>query len=279
MPELKSVAVIGCGLIGGSLLRALCERAPALRLLAFDSRPDTRALVRESLGIETSAAPDDSLRQVDLVVLAVPVDVLLTILPSVASLLDGSDAVLTDVGGIKQPINALAASLGRDVAFVGGHPMAGRERGGFGSADAMLFRNRAVAISPLDDTPEHAVALVEALWRLVRARTLRCTAREHDRAVAHVSHVPHLIAASLALVAGRGGELSRELAAGGFRDTTRMAEDPTVRHAATRNEFVPAIARAVADELRRLAEKIEQGQDPGALLDEAATARKTIVRD
>lgn len=279
MPDLKSVAVIGCGLIGGSLLLALRERAPSLRLLACDSHPATRTRIRDELGIDALPSPDESLRNVDLVVLAVPVDVLLEMLPKVASLLDGSDAVITDVGGIKQPINELAASLGRDVTFVGGHPMAGRERGGFESADAMLFRDRAVAISPLDDTPEHAVVLVESLWRSVGARTLRCTAEEHDRAVAYVSHVPHLVAASLVRVAGRGGELARSLAAGGFRDTTRMAEDPTVRHAATRNAFVPAVARAVADELRELAERIEGGEDVGALLDEAAKYRKAIIRN
>lgn len=309
--EVKSVAVIGCGLTGGSLLLALRERAPDLRLVACDSDGETRERIRAALGIATLERPDESLRDVDVVVLATPVHVLLDQLPEVAALLDGSEAILTDVGGIKGPVHHLAQSLDVSLTFVGGHPMAGRERGGFESALPTLFDGRVTAICPLESwgdevmdgdgrdgapqaaavpappsfvlpttrvkSTEESIRRVESMWRLVGSRTIRCTAPDHDRAVAYVSHVPHLVAASMATVASRGGELARNLAAGGFRDTTRMAEDPTVRHAAIRNADVPSVAMEVARELRLLAARIEAGDPVDVLLNEAAAARRRIV--
>lgn len=275
-PLPRRVAVVGCGLIGGSLLRAL-RAAGIPELLAVDRDAATRALVAASLGIAVHERPDAALRDCDVVVLALPVGALLESLAPVGSLLAGSAAVLTDVGGVKEPVlRAAAHALPPAVPFVGGHPMAGKEKGGFDHSDAELFRARTVALCPGPSAAPAAVERVRALWLAVGARTVLCTPEAHDRAVARVSHVPHLVASVLARVAASGGELAGQLAAGGLRDSTRVAEDPTIRQALTRNPHVAEVARTVADELRRLAERIEEGDSIDALLDEGAAARRRL---
>lgn len=269
------VAIVGCGLIGGSLLRALRQRSPTLRLLAIDPDPATRQAI-DALGMETRPAPDSSLAKMALIVLATPLPRLLAQLGELDALLGAPGPIVTDVAGVKAPVLAAAARSLTHAPFVGAHPMAGSERRGFGAADPALFVDRAVAICAGPGADEAATEAVEALWKLVGARTIRCTAEAHDRAVARVSHLPHLVAAALARVAGRGDDLARALAGPGLRDTTRVAGDETIRPALASNPAVAALAREVADELRALAEALDRGESVEATLADAAAARRRL---
>src|SRR5207244_2996061 len=140
-------------------------------------------------------------------------------------------AVVTDVGSTKAGIARVADRLtaGRALAFVGSHPMAGSERSGYGVARADLFRSATVVVTPTDRTEPHAVKAVAGFWEALGARVSALDPETHDQAVAAISHLPHLVAYALVDGAARFGPTALELAARGFKDTTRIAaSDPDV---------------------------------------------------
>jgi prephenate dehydrogenase len=225
-----NVAVIGLGLIGGSVLQALAARGH--RTIGFDADPATRATARTAAARARSGARwevagtvRDAIGPAELVVLAVP----LPALPGVLEEMDGYRGLVTDVTSVKGPVRDLAA----DFAYVGGHPMAGREASGFRAADPRLFDGCAwvLCLEPGRTRLPDWVRLA-ALVTELGARVVPATADDHDRAVAAVSHVPHLLAAALAPVVAEDA-LAAALAAGSFRDGTRVA--------ATRPELVAAM--------------------------------------
>ncbi|MFG1605922.1 prephenate dehydrogenase [Actinoplanes sp. NPDC049265] len=224
-----NVAVLGLGLIGGSVLQALA--AGGHRVVGFDADPATRATARTAAARartgtrwEVAGTVRDALAGTDLCVLAVPFPAL----PSVRRELDGYLGLVTDVTSIKGPVRELMGGL----RFVGGHPMAGKETSGFRAADRGLFVGCAwvLGLEPETETADwlELAALVTGLG----ARVVPATAAEHDRAVAGVSHVPHLLAAALT-GAIENDPLAAALAAGSFRDGTRVA--------ATRPELIAAM--------------------------------------
>lgn len=282
---MRQVGIVGLGLIGGSLALALKRALPGLRILgvdraaealsqalaagAIDEALPAQALDEARINPAGSEEVSGRLSACDLVVLAIPAPALAELLPRLAALLRPG-LVLTDVCGAKEHVCALGAAQER-VIFVGAHPMAGTEFRGFAAARAQLFAGATVAVCPpvghQAGRPEAAL-LVSQLWRAAGAgKILPVTPAEHDRAIAHASHLPYLAAAAVVESLGGSGEaqaLARELAAGGFRDTTRLAGDGTVGGAASLNRFVPAAARDLADRLRALALLLEQ--DPAAAL-------------
>ncbi|MBF9130637.1 prephenate dehydrogenase/arogenate dehydrogenase family protein [Plantactinospora sp. S1510] len=235
------VAVIGLGLIGGSVLRALASAGH--RVLGYDADPATRATARTAAAQapvdgrwQVARTVRDAVARVELVVVAVP-------LPAVAGVLDelagaGYTGLVTDVTSIKGPVQTLVdrhlhAGSDRLAGFVGGHPMAGRETSGFGAADPDLFAGCAwvLCLEPGSTSLADWLELA-ALITGLNARVVPAVADEHDRAVAAVSHVPHLLASALAAVAA-DDPLAGTLGAGSFRDGTRVA--------ATRPDLVAAM--------------------------------------
>ena len=235
-----NVTVIGLGLVGGSVLRALA--AAGHHVVGHDADPAPRATARAAAAQapprqrwEVAGTVRDAVAGADLVVVAVPLPAVAGVL---AEVLDaGHTGLITDVTSVKEPVRALvdrqAGAGGRRVRFVGGHPMAGRETSGFGAADPDLFTGCAWVLcledglTSLPDWLEMAALVTD-----LRARVVPATAAEHDRAVAAASHVPHLLAAALA-AAVADDPLAGTLAAGSFRDGTRVA--------ATRPELVAAM--------------------------------------
>jgi prephenate dehydrogenase len=220
------IAVIGLGLIGGSLLRALA--AGGHRVWGYDADPATRATARTAAAQapaharwQVTGALPDAVAGAELAVVAVP-------LPAVDEVLDGLVAtgyagLVTDVTSVKAPVRALAAKrLPRMAGFVGGHPMAGRETSGFAAADPDLFAGCGWVLCLEPDTPMTDWLVLADLYTRLGARVVPTTAEEHDRAVAAVSHVPHLLAAALAASVA-GNPLALTLAAGSFQDGTRVA--------------------------------------------------------
>ena len=247
------VAVIGLGLIGGSLLRALA--AAGHRPRGFDADPATREAARTA-GFAVAGSVPAAVVDADLAVLAVPLPALEPVLSELA----GFGGLVTDVTSVKGPVRELAARHGLR-RFVGGHPMAGKETSGFAAAEAGLFAGCAwVLCLEADETPMDDWLTLAALCTGLGARVVPLPAAEHDRAVAQVSHVPHLFAAVLAGQLG-GSPPAAALAAGSFRDGTRVA--------ASRAELIAAMcggnAAAVAAELDRLLGDLHRLR---ALLDE-----------
>ena len=213
------IAVIGLGLIGGSLLRALT--AGGHRTIGFDADPGTRRLAR-SAGHRVGDSTAATVAGADVVVLAVP----LPVVPGVLDELAGYAGLITDVTSVKGPVRDLAAARGLR-RFVGGHPMAGKETSGFAATDPDLFAGCAwvLCLEPRADprgTDLSDWLTLAELYTALGARIVPVTAAEHDRAVAEISHVPHLFASVLAGQLA-GNPLAGTLGAGSFRDGTRVA--------------------------------------------------------
>lgn len=194
---------------------------------AWGRRPEPVSILQTE-GIAGIASTDlgEVVRGADLVILSTPVGVMgdrTREMIEAGALAPG--CIVTDVGSVKGPVveelEPLVAAAGG--AFVGSHPMAGSEKTGLGHASADLFEGAACLVTPTDATPDEAIDRVEAFWQWIGARTSRLTPAEHDRAVALVSHLPHLVAALLVeSVLGQSPELGA-FAGGGFRDSTRIA--------------------------------------------------------
>jgi prephenate dehydrogenase len=227
----ERIAVVGLGLIGGSLLRALA--AASHRVLGYDTNPATRATARtaaarapESARWQITSSIPDAAAAADIVVVAVPLPALAGVFDALAA--SGYSGLVTDVTSVKGAVADLAAAhlgaAGQSLAgYVGGHPMAGREASGFAASEAGLFDGCAWVLCLEERTSiGDWLRLAALLTSGLKARVVPATAAEHDRAAAAISHVPHLVAAALAAHAA-ADPLALALGAGSFRDGTRVA--------------------------------------------------------
>lgn len=221
------VAILGFGLIGGSLALALHDRRPDLELVGWS--PGGTGPVRaaaEGVLARAAASIEDALRGADLVVIGAPPLAAIDLVRALPALLRGSgaaDALVTDVASTKADLVAAADEAG--LRFVGGHPMAGREVSGYGGADARLFEGRPWVVVPGAHTTAGDVAFIEELARSVGADPVHMAAQEHDAAVAAISHLPLVVAAALveAVTGAADWPVARRVAASGWRDMTRLA--------------------------------------------------------
>ncbi len=222
----RKVALLGTGLIGGSIGLALREKRLVENICCYDLNPESSAEAVKLGAADTAAkSAQEAVKDAGLIILAVPVlstvEVLKEILPAVKG-----GALITDVGSTKgSTMAAVEQLLPPSVHYIGGHPMAGSEVSGIRGADPALLENAIYVLTPGPDTPQGVVDKLTALLEEAGAQPLTLDPLSHDRAVALVSHLPHIIAATLVQsVAGAGDmELVRTLAAGGFRDSTRIA--------------------------------------------------------
>lgn len=234
-PLFRRVAVIGLGLIGGSLARAIRENGLAATVVGTDKRPEELALGTE-LGIidEAAGSVAEAVAGSDLVVLAVPVKATRTVLEEIRPHLD-SNAVLTDVGSTKTSfVNDVREVFGELPAkVIPGHPIAGSEKSGIRAADSGLFANHKVILTPAENVSQPDLDKLKDLWEGCGAKVLTMSVAYHDEVLAATSHLPHLIAFSLVdTLAGEDENLDIfRYAAGGFRDFTRIAaSDPVMWH-------------------------------------------------
>jgi prephenate dehydrogenase len=268
-----TVVIAGVGLIGGSIGLGVRQRFLARRVVGLDRDPAALDAAR-GMGVidEAQLAPGPWLADADLVVLAAPVRSQIELARSLEPHLS-PDAILTDVGAVKlEPVEALA-----HLRFVGGHPMAGSERVGVQNADAALLENAVWVLTPTDRTDQAALERVESFVSHLGARPIRVQPAQHDRLVAAVSHVPYLAAVALTrLVADdHDRDLLMLLAAGGFRDLTRVASgSPRMSR-----DMVVGNAGPVRQALRALTANLERLSamlaEPDALLEEAEAAKRT----
>lgn len=221
----ERVAIVGLGLIGGSLARALRGRGLAREIVAVGrTRGPLEVARREGVIDRYENEPGAAVQKADLVVLATPVRLLEPLLETIWSEV-GEDTLVTDVGSVKRSLVRLADQLARSrpTNFVGSHPMAGSEKSGFAASRADLFEGALAVLTPGAATPPEAVKRARALWEGVGSRVVECPPEEHDRIVAAVSHLPHLVAYALVAAVLGVDEAMLSYAAGGFRDTTRIA--------------------------------------------------------
>ena len=232
-PAVERLAVIGCGLMGGSFALALRRAGDVGRIVGY-SRSPASAQRAHALGVVDEVAPDAAMAAAgaDLILLSVPVASTGTVLAAMREAIR-PDALCMDVGSTKADVVAAAASaLGPRIgSFVGAHPIAGKERAGVENADAALYQGCRVILTPTPQTDPARLVRADALWRGLGARVSTLGPAEHDAALAAVSHLPHLVAfaAFRAVAAQDDAQTLLSLAGPGFRDFTRIAAgDPTL---------------------------------------------------
>ncbi|SHF03724.1 prephenate dehydrogenase [Desulforamulus putei] len=221
----KKVVIAGVGLIGGSLGLALTKRKLAEEVVGVDPDQDNLRLAVQLGAVRRAEVLAEAVPAADLLILATPIGVTLGVLEMALPYLTPG-TVITDVGSVKgRLVERAEAMLPAGVHFVGGHPMAGREVAGVAGAREDLFDGASYILTPTPSTDAAALARLKLLVRALGARPVELGCREHDGAVALISHLPHLLAATLVnTVAGEHTEeLLLKLAGGGFRDTTRIA--------------------------------------------------------
>lgn len=234
MPPFARVAIIGLGLIGSSLARAVRRHLPGVALSGFDRDPGVRATVgRLGLVDRVADSAAAAVADADLVVLAVPLGAMRAVGEAIrAALAEG--ATLSDVGSSKQAvIDALADLVPPGVHFVPAHPVAGTEKSGPEAGFASLFAGRWCILTPPDTADPSAVARLGDFWTRLGSRVEMMDARHHDLVLAVTSHLPHLIAYSIVGTASDLEGVTKaeviKYSAGGFRDFTRIAaSDPTM---------------------------------------------------
>ena len=274
---IERLCVVGVGLIGGSLARAL-KRAGAVGEVVGTSRREEHLRRARELGVVDRYSLDasEAVRGADMVVVCTPMGAMEEVFRALRPGLD-SGATLTDAGSVKQTVfRAARAAFGRVPSFlVPAHPIAGTEHSGVDASFASLYDGRRVILTPGDAADPAAVERVEAMWRAAGAETDRMDAARHDEILASVSHLPHLLAYVLVdLVATDPGDCFR-YAAGGFRDFSRVASSDPVMWRDICLENREAIAErlgAFGDRVGELAELVRRGEG-GALFERFARAK------
>jgi prephenate dehydrogenase len=279
---LQRLAVVGVGLLGGSVAKAARAHGLAREIVGVGRDPGRlRPALDDGTLDRATSDPRDAVRDADFVVLATPVQAIERLLETVWPVLP-VDGVVTDVGSTKQGIVETARRLGagRSLGFVGSHPMAGSEQSGYAVARADLFRGATVIVTPTESSAPATVKHVVTFWEALGAtRVLSLEAAAHDRAVAAISHLPHLVACALVDGVERYDPAALALAARGFRDTTRIAAaDPEVWQEIflANRAALGGSLQAFLAALEELTRAIESG-DAGAL--RAALARVKSRRE
>jgi prephenate dehydrogenase len=256
--KFERIAVLGPGLLGGSIALAVRQRGLAQEIALWGRSEHSLSAARQArvtrhlhLDIPTTV------RGADLVVICTPVGVIEKVAAEVKPALR-QGAVITDVGSVKEPVVAtLDRIFGKSIHWVGSHPMAGSERSGFAAARADLFEGSTAIVTPTKRSSRKAVRVVRAFWHALGCKRMTLDPARHDELVAQISHLPHLAAAALVNVSTDSG---RQVVGNGFRDTTRVAAGPP----AMWTDILLSNKRGVAKALKQL---IQQLRDARRCLD------------
>lgn len=276
----ERVAVLGLGLLGGSVALAARERGAAHTVVGSGRRREALEEAVRSGVIDATASVERAVDAADLVILATPVTAMAEQLRRAAPHLRPGTLV-TDVGSVKGVLaETLPGLLPRGVPYVGSHPMAGSHLRGVEHAEADLFDGAPCVVTATADTDPAAVERIVAFWERLGARVVRRDPVEHDAEVAWVSHVPHVLAFAFARSLRSAPETAGGLGGTGFRDFTRIAQSDAELWSDILVANAKSIAgplREVAEELRRFAADLEGG-DADALERRIAEARGVLAR-
>jgi cyclohexadieny/prephenate dehydrogenase len=283
-PLFGRVTIIGLGLIGSSLARALRREKLAKEIVGCDADAKSRAVSKKlKLADRILSDAGAAVKDADLVVVAVPQSAYTAVGSAIGSRLKPG-AIVTDVGSVKEAaIRVLGKHLGADVVFVPGHPIAGTENSGPAAGFADLFRGRWCILTPAANVPVAATGKVRTMWQRCGMRVETMDARHHDRVLAITSHVPHLIAYTIVdtvsdLETHMQGEVIK-FAASGFRDFTRVAaSDPVMWRDVFLNnrDAVLEMMGRLYEDLGQLQKAIRNGN--GKLLHKVFTRSRRIRR-
>ncbi len=222
-----TIGFLGLGLIGGSIARAIREAYPETHILVYTRRvnPDLQKGIDDKILDELVYEIDERLSVCDVIFLCAPVLKNVEFLHLLKPLIHDT-CIVTDVGSVKGIIHQEAARLGMEKNFIGGHPMAGSEKTGYANSSSTLLKDSFYLLTPTPRTTEEDLKRLRALLSATRSNCIVLTPTQHDNITAAISHVPHLVAASLVKLVKDNDdekEYMKAFAAGGFKDITRIA--------------------------------------------------------
>lgn len=265
----EKVGFIGLGLIGGSIAKAIRQYYPNYQIVAFDKNKETLALATQESLIDVAATTiDENFRHCRYIFLCAPVSYNTAYLSQVKPLLD-KDCILTDVGSVKANIHQEAERLGLEEFFIGGHPMAGSEKSGYTNSKAMLIENAYFVLTPSSKVAQEKIDAYAAFVENLKALPIVLSYQEHDYVTGAISHLPQIIASTLVNYVRKSDtkdELMKHLAAGGFKDITRIASSsPTMwQHICIKNrDNILTILDTFIQNLNQIASIIEAGDEQG----------------
>lgn len=276
---------IGLGLIGGSIAKAIRRRLPDTRMLAYDINAASLDLAKEEKVIDRICpSVDDAFRDCDYIFLCAPVSHNAENLLTLKNILS-PNTILTDVGSVKTGIHKQIEELQLQSQFIGGHPMAGSERFGYQNAKASLLENAYYILTPSEEVPEEKIKDYRNLVETIGAIPLILSYEEHDYVTAAISHLPHVIAASLVnLVKNSDSEegVMKMIAAGGFKDITRIASSsPEMwqQICLTNAENIAKLLRTYIQSLEVIADNIDEHKrdDLYRFFDTARNYRESFI--
>lgn len=284
---IRRLCVVGVGLIGGSLARALRQQQACGEIVGCGRREAPLRLAQQ-LGVidRYTLDPGMAVAGADMVVLAVPLGAMPAVLAAIRPAL-GADTVVTDVGSAKRSVQEAVRQVFGVVPanFVPGHPVAGTEHSGVEASFAELFEDRRVILTPARETSASATARVRRMWQTTGAEVVEMDATHHDAVLAETSHLPHMLAFTLVDCLAGGGDAAEAFAfaAGGFRDFTRIASsDPEMWRdicLANGDALLAAMDR-FSEDLAKLREAVERRDGPAlqAVFSRAKAARDRWLR-
>jgi cyclohexadieny/prephenate dehydrogenase len=286
MLPFSRVTIIGLGLIGSSIARAVRQHMPTVRLTLHDADPAVRERVRDlDLGDDVPDTAGAAVIDADLVMLCVPVGAMGAVAAAIADDLP-ADAIVSDVGSSKSAVLAALGEALPNATIIPGHPVAGTENSGPDAGFASLFAGRFCILTPPEGAPDAAVARLRAFWEAFGSQVEVMEPKHHDLVLAVTSHVPHLIAYTIVGTASDLEEVTQseviKYSAGGFRDFTRIAaSDPTMWRDVFLNnrEAVLEILQRLTEDLTMLQRAIRWG-DGDTLFDlftRTRAVRRSIV--
>ena len=230
---LQQITILGPGLIGASLAMAVKKHAIAKEIVVWARNPESRTKCsQQSWCDKVFETPEEAVVDSDLVVLCTPVQTILPLLEQIRAKLMKS-ALISDVGSTKEVIcnGAQQVLKGYPVNFLGAHPMAGSDKTGMAHARPDLFKNAACILTPLPNTPPADIERLRAFWESIGMIVSIHSPQAHDQIVAHVSHLPHILASALCAYLAEKTDKWHTLSGSGLRDTTRIAAgDPQHVH-------------------------------------------------
>lgn len=213
----RKVAIIGVGLIGGSMGLAIKKKRLADSVVGVSRHKQSIAEARKINAVCAGAQNINIIKGADLVVLATPVEIILTLAPAISKLIS-RDCLVTDVGSTKEAIVSRLEKIFPN--YVGSHPLAGSQKRGVGNADSRIFRDSLCILTPTKNTSKPSLYKLKALWGELGARVVLLSPRMHDKILSFTSHLPHIVAFSLI---GAVPEASLKFSSSGLKDTTRIA--------------------------------------------------------
>jgi len=219
----SKIVIIGVGLIGGSIGKALLKEKTAEEVIGVCRRDVSleRALSGKTVSGGYVGDYREAVKGAELVIIATPVETIKKVIGELAAVLDDPEILVTDVGSTKKEIVDFAKQFEDKFTFIGAHPLAGSEKAGVEYADEDLFRGAACIITSGESVPGEKNEKLRKFWESMGANVIFMTPEEHDSYLAFSSHLPHIVASALVGALGKGFPI--EILASGFKDTTRIA--------------------------------------------------------